>query len=230
VAEALRADRELAELGEIGRGLAHSLRNPLHALGLSLEALAGDNPHPRAAALADGARQQIARIDQALRGFLALSASAGAIREPVDLDVVMDDVLLEASQRAGGQVQLRRDRAGLKLPAVAAELRIMLHALLINAVEASPPGGEVSICVLGDSDALRIEVADSGPGVPDQVRERLFQPHVSSKPTGAGMGLYLAERLARQRYAGSLTLQDRTAGGTLACLQLRPRQSPGACR
>ena len=223
--EALRADRELAELGEIGRGLAHSLRNPLHALGLSLDALADGSRPERAAQLADSGRQQLARIDQALRGFLALSASAGTGSEPVDLDEVVDDVLLEASQRAAGSVQLRREGRGLQLQGVTAELRIVLHALVINALEASPEGGEVEVRAEPFEDGVRIEIADRGPGLPDSVRRRLFQPHVSSKPAGAGMGLYLAERLVRQRYRGSLCLLPREGGGCLARLQLRAREA-----
>lgn len=230
-AAARRDDRELAELGEIGRGLAHSLRNPLHALGLSLDALAargGDDA--RAAALAQNGREQLARIDQALRGFLALSASSGAAEEDVDIDALLDDVVLEASQRAQGRLRFERSRRGLQLRGVAAELRIMLHALLINAVEASPDEGMVGIAVERneeDGEGLRISIDDEGSGVPPALRERLFQPHVSSKPAGAGMGLYLAARLARQRYRGALLLHDRAPRGTRAELRLQPRLRPG---
>lgn len=221
--EALRADRELAELGEIGRGLAHSLRNPLHTLGLGLDALA--EGRDRGQALAASGREQLSRIDQALRGFLALSASAGARAEEVELDEVIDDVVLEASQRAAGRLAIDRGRCGLCLPAVAAELRIVLHALLINALEASPDGARITLQACSEGDGVRIEIADRGAGVPQAVRERLFQPHVSSKPSGAGMGLYLAERLVRLRYRGSLALSDREGGGTLATLRLRPREA-----
>ncbi len=232
--EALRADRELAELGEIGRGLAHSLRNPLHALGLSLDALAAgrvddDGDASRAAGLAERGREQLSRIDQALRGFLALSTSSGAQVASVELDAVIDDVVLEASQRAQGRVRFERSRCGLRIDAVEAELRIILHALLINAVEASPEDGLVRI--RGESaeppGSVLVEIEDQGSGISPAVRERLFQPHVSSKPTGAGMGLYLAERLLRQRYRGQLSLDQREQGGTLARLLLRPRERRG---
>jgi signal transduction histidine kinase len=228
-AAAQRDDRELAELGEIGRGLAHSLRNPLHALGLSLEALAGEaraDPD-RAAGLAERGREQLARIDQALRGFLALSASSGAATTSVELDDVIGDVMLEASQRAQGRVRIERERSALRLPGVEAELRIILHALVINALEASPEGGQIRIHAASteSTDSVEIDVEDQGSGLAADIRERLFQPHVSSKPAGAGMGLYLAERLVRQRYRGTLNLVDRAEGGTRARLVLRPRDS-----
>jgi signal transduction histidine kinase len=227
-ATALRADRELAELGEIGRGLAHSLRNPLHALGLSLDALAAQAADPeRAQSLAQAGREQLQRVDQALRGFLALSAGEGAEAASIPLREVIDDVLLEASQRARGRVRFVREGEELRLVAVAAELRVMLHALIINALEASPDGGVVTVRVRGDAprEGATIEVRDEGEGVPEAIRARLFQPHVSGKPHGAGMGLYLAQRLARLRYGGGIALDPDPPRGTCARLVLRPREA-----
>lgn len=229
-AAALRADRELAELGEVGRGLAHSLRNPLHALGLSLEALAAGTSDPATAeSLHRAGREQLARIDQALRGFLALSAGAGAQTEPVALRAIVDDVLLEASQRAQGQVRFTCAGADLSVLGVPAELRILVHALVVNALEASPPGGQVCVslqAIEGDAGGARVVVEDDGDGIPEAIRARLFAPHVSSKPSGAGMGLYLAQRLARLRYGGGITLIARSPRGTRAELSLHDREAP----
>lgn len=225
-AASVRADRELAELGEIGRGLAHSLRNPLHALGLSLEALAAETAgSSSAAALAHSGREQLQRVDQALRGFLALSAGNGAEPAEVRVAEVIDDVLLEASQRAQGRVRFERGGADRRLPAVPAELRVMLHALVINALEASPDGGCVRVEMATLDDGLQIDVLDEGEGVAAALRERLFQPHVSGKPHGAGMGLYLAQRLARSRYRGRIALDDRAPHGTRARLVLHAREA-----
>lgn len=226
-AASVRADRELAELGEIGRGIAHSLRNPLHALGLSLEALAAETAGSgTATALAQSGREQLQRVDQALRGFLALSAGNGAEISEVRVADVIDDVLLEASQRAQGRVRFERDGGEQRLLAVPAELRVMLHALVINALEASPEGGLIAVQVSETGGgALHIDVRDEGDGVPAELRERLFQPHVSGKPHGAGMGLYLAQRLARSRYRGRITLEPASPRGTLARLALHPREA-----
>lgn len=231
-ADSLRGDRELAELGEIGRGLAHSLRNPLHALGLSLESLAGvGNDSDHAARLAQSGREQLARIDQTLRGFLALSAGADAGVESVRLVELVEDVVLEASQRAAGRVRFERDiqpgGGALRLQGVAAELRIVLHTLVVNALEASPAGSTVRIEVrpAPAPQRVRIEVQDHGSGISPAIRARLFQPHVSSKPAGAGMGLYLAERLLRLRYHGELQLLEHAPNGTRAVLLLGDRES-----
>lgn len=228
-AASVRADRELAELGEIGRGLAHSLRNPLHALGLSLEALAAEASSASGTALAQSGREQLQRVDQALRGFLALSAGNGAEVVAVRLADVVDDVLLEASQRAQGRVAFERIDAGpadeVVLRAVPAEVRVMLHALVINALEASPDGGRVRVEIAAEKSGVRVDVLDEGEGVPASLRERLFQPHVSGKPHGAGMGLYLAQRLARSRYRGRIALEPASPRGTRARLELHAREA-----
>jgi signal transduction histidine kinase len=222
-----REQRALAELGEIGRGLAHSLRNPLHALGLSLEALAARSDGGDAEQLSAAGREQLARIDQALRGFLALASGEGAQAEPVGLGEIIDDVLLEARQRCGTRVELLRELAPVSLRGVRAELRILVHTLVLNAIEATPAGTTVRVSCRAEAAGVRIEVEDAGPGVPEAIRARLFEPHVSSKPTGAGMGLYLSQRLARQRYGGGIDLQPRQPQGTCAVLHLNDRREEG---
>jgi signal transduction histidine kinase len=230
-ARRLRASEGLSELGEVGRGLAHSLRNPLNALGLAVDELAREAGTEEAAETAEAARRQIRRVDAALRGFLALSAGEAA-PAAVDLGVVARDVALESLQsRPGGgavPVEVAAPDGSLALRGVEAELRAALQALVVNAVEASPPGGRVRVTLERDGDAVAVRVDDEGPGLPDAVRARLFTPHVTTKPSGAGVGLYLAHRLATTRYAGDLRLADRPGGGTRATLLLRDRRATGS--
>ena len=251
--ESMQARRHLAELGEVGRGLAHSLRNPLNALGLTVEELAarasrggcGDGGEDEAAAeeeviaLANSARRHIRRIDTSIRSFLLLAAEGvgtEAMEEPVDLAQLVDDVVLEAIQDGRHKVRVVVDAATdqpLIVRAVAAELRAVVQALVINAVEASPPGSTVRIAlslpVGGASDSAsrwRIEVCDQGPGLAPRVRARLFEPHLTTKPEGSGMGLFLSHRIVTERYGGSLKLEDGTDGGTRAVLEVADRQPP----
>lgn len=214
-ADHLRERKALTELGEIGRGLAHALRNPLHAVGLAVEELADQCPgDAQAARLHDTARAQLNRIDQALRGFLALAAGEAALETEVGLRDLVEDVLMEASQTGGGKLSLHlEDGPEIRVRGVPAELRILLHSLIINAVEAGPAGSTVRVEIDGsDPEEVRVAVRDQGAGVAHDIREQLFQPHVSSKPDGAGMGLYLAQRLAALRYGGRIELSNVHAG------------------
>lgn len=157
--------------------------------------------------MAQSGREQLQRVDQALRVFLALLAGNGAAATDVRVAEVIDDVLLEASQRAQGSVCFQREGENAVLRAVPAELRVVLHALVINALQASPDGGRVTVSIALREDGVQIEVVDEGTGVPPVLRERLFQPHAAGNPHGAGMGLYLARRLARSRYRGRILLE-----------------------
>ncbi len=214
----------LTELGEIARGIAHSLRNPLHALGLLLGELAAPTTDPTTrAALLGTCHEQIERIDHTLRSFLSLSAANGQPHGPVDLADVVQDVVMEAAQTAAGRVEIHCELGAVRphVRGIGAELRTALHVLVVNAVEASPAGGAISVRMAAEGDAVRVTVEDDGPGLQASVRARLFQPHVTTKAQGAGLGLFLAERIARRRYSGSLELAERTGHGTRAVLTLR---------
>jgi len=150
------------------------------------------------------------------------------------------DVALEALQDARGRVRLAVD-ADPATPAIAAvepELRAVLQALLVNAVEASPEGGTVRIRVApagppqagprqAGAERVRVEIEDEGPGLPPEVRGRLFTPHLTTKANGSGMGLFLAHRIASTRYGGTLELHEGHDGrGVRAVLELASRREP----
>lgn len=222
----LAAAEQLAELGEVARGLAHSLRNPLNALGLAVEQAGAP------AEVVEGSRRQIRRMDGALRSFLALASAGSAQAEPVDLAQLAREVALEALQDGGGRVRIdvEADGAGpIAVSAVPAELKAVLQALVVNAVEASPAGGRVSIRVEpGAASGARVTIDDQGGGLREEVRTRLFEPHVTTKPHGSGMGLFLAHRLVCGRYGGALRLEPRpeTGSGTRVTLELGDRLPP----
>ncbi|MEM1203414.1 MAG: HAMP domain-containing sensor histidine kinase [Acidobacteriota bacterium] len=246
-ARRLAEERHLGEIGDVARGLAHTLRNPLNALGLSVDALAGlagagapgasgvgdPRGEDAAADLADSARRQIRRLDRGIRSMLALASPRAdpSTHDPVDVTQLTRDVALEAIQDADRRVRVavRGEDGEGALPGVEAELRAVIQALVVNAVEASDDGGEVEVKLTPRSGGgVRVEVADRGPGLPPSVRERLFTPHVSTKPNGSGMGLFLAHRIAGHRYGGSLALLDRDGGGSVARLDLGPRRTADA--
>lgn len=220
----LREREHLGELGEVARGIAHSLRNPLHAVGLSVDRLARCDEREEAVALAASARAQIRRLDGTIRSFLAFAAQGVGDPAVVDVTRLCRDVALEAAQDAAGRVRIEvvaaADQASID-GGVAAELRAIVQALVVNAVEASPDGQEVRVEVdLAAPERLRVRVFDRGPGVAAGVQERLFLPHVTTKPTGSGMGLFIARRLAETRYDGSVRVEGRNQGGTIATVEL----------
>ena len=207
----------LAQLGDLSRGLAHTLRNPLHTLGLAVEELAegeGDRTD-----LVTTSRTQIRRIDRWLKSFLALGAGESAAPEVVDLDELVRGVALESAQQ-GSIVRVENDGGAVRAQVVPGGVRAAIANLVENATEVSPAGEAVVVGVERDGDEAVIRVVDRGPGLPEEVRQRLFAPHVTTKVGGSGMGLFLARQLIEGMHGGRLEIEDGDGGGTVAAVRL----------
>jgi signal transduction histidine kinase len=224
--EQWRQREHLAQLGDLSRGLAHTLRNPLHTLGLAVEELAGGEA--RRLDLVATARAQIRRIDRWLRSFLALGAGDSARPEAVDLCEIARAVALESVQE-GAEVVVEGAAAPLPLRAVPGAVRAALANLVENATDAAPTGSTVTLELREEAGWAVVRIADAGPGLPPEVKERLFHPHVTTKVGGSGMGLFLARQLVVGMHGGSLEVADRDGGGTVVTVRLRiaPGGEPG---
>ncbi|MFV2073055.1 MAG: PAS domain-containing sensor histidine kinase [Thermoanaerobaculales bacterium] len=207
----------LAQLGDLSRGLAHTLRNPLHTLGLAVDELADGDANRKG--LARTARVQIQRIDRWLRSFLALGAEDAAQPVASDLFGLVQTVVLESVQQ-GADVWLERADEALNVQVVPSAMRAALANLVENAREASPVGEQVVVQIERVGDEGLVRVIDSGPGLSEDVRQRLYSPHVTTKAGGSGMGLYLARQLVVGMHGGCLEVEDGDGGGTVATVRL----------
>ena len=220
----LEAEREvwqerehLAQLGDLSRGLAHTLRNPLHTLGLAVEELASGSEERQD--LVATSRSQIRRIDRWLRSFLALGAEEVAEPEETDLGELVRAVVLESVQE-GAAVRIEGGNDEMRVRVVPGAVRAALANLVENATEVSPEGERVEVKIEIEEGNAVISIVDGGPGLPDAVRERLFSPHVTTKVGGSGMGLFLARQLVVGMHGGSLEIVDGADGGTVATMRL----------
>lgn len=182
------------ELSELSAGLAHELRNHLSVMDGYLR-LARDNPAELPRYL-----QALAAEVQSQRGFLErfmtfVQPHAQAVSE-VRLRPLLDQLIARLSA-AFPQVALTCQGEGTALADPTA-VQVILENLLRNACEAAAKGHEnrVQVVVASEPRQVLVTVRDSGPGIPEALRESLFQPFVSEKPAG-GIGLALARRLAR---------------------------------
>lgn len=220
----LEAEREmwqerehLAQLGDLSRGLAHTLRNPLHTLGLAVEELASGEGERQE--LVATSRSQIRRIDRWLRSFLALGAEEVAEPEETDLGILVRAIALESVQQ-GAEVSVEGGDDEIWVRAVPGAVRAALANLIENATEVSPEGEPVEVKVSTENGNAVVSIVDGGPGLPEAVRERLFSPHVTTKVGGSGMGLFLARQLVVGMHGGSLEIVDGAEGGTVATMRL----------
>jgi signal transduction histidine kinase len=215
--EAWRRREHLAQLGDLSRGLAHTVRNPLNTLGLVVEELASTNQGQ--GALVATAQSQIRHIDRWLRSFLALGAGDAAETECAQLEDLVESAVLEAVQQ-GQRVRLEVEHPRLRVNVVATALHVALANLIENAVDAAPEGSEVVVRVSKAGEEALVSVLDRGSGLPQEVRDRLFSPHVTTKVGGSGMGLFLARQLVVGMHGGRLSIDDQPEGGTKVVISL----------
>lgn len=219
--ESIREKKHLLELGEVARGIAHALRNPIHTLGLSLDKLAGMTQSSEASTLEAGMRNKLGHMDKTIQSLMMLTANGICRDNTVMLDQVVQDVVFELRMTDSKQLQFGLELSEhLVIKGAETEIRTMLHTLIVNAVEASPINGVIEIKGEKDADMVMVSVCDQGSGIDESIAGRVFEPHTTTKAEGTGMGLYITQRMAQLYYKGSVTLENCENGGCSAHLIL----------
>lgn len=212
--------QQLVELGEVARGLAHTLRNPINTIGLAIEQIGQkDLSQQQRAELAQQVRQKINHLDNTIKALLTLTTNDLQRDQLVNINQVINDILLELSMTGKHKIEFAEVQ-DVQIYGAQVEIRAMIHTLLVNAIEASTEQQSISLFVAQEAQLLSIKVVDQGKGLSDKIQAELFKPHVSSKPEGAGMGLYIAKRISQSYYQGDVQLSNNSAQGCIATLTL----------
>lgn len=193
--ETLRASERLRLLGQVSGGLAHQLRNGVTGAKLAVQLHARSGAH---AEEIDVALRQLTLVEIQLKRFLDLGKADELHLEPCDLAALMEDSLALIRPRclhAGIELVEHKPQAPVRLRADVHQLDQVILNLLTNAVEAAGPGGMVEARAGMENGKCFLEIVDSGPGIDPQVAARLFEPFVTSKPEGVGLGLAVARQI-----------------------------------
>jgi len=236
LAAAARSER-LAALGRLAAGVAHEIRNPLASLKLFLESLPEDLPLATEQAEDFAvAMQQVRRMENTIQHFLSFARPQEPCLVEVQFAKLIEDALVVVQPRANQQeVQIEKHVAAA-LPCVqgdARQLGEVLVNLLVNALDAMPQGGRLSIRVTADTlasgqttrPAVRIDVADTGPGIPEALRDRLFEPFITTKASGSGLGLAIAQSTV-ERHGGTIRVQSQPGQGATFSILLPASEAP----
>jgi HD-like signal output (HDOD) protein/signal transduction histidine kinase len=217
-AERIREER-LAAASLLARKVVHEAQNPLGIMNNYLAIMGGK--------LSDNQdiqedlrilREEIRRVSQIISELSSFSAPVEAVREPVDINAVVRDLLkLTQDSLSGSRVRLRSTLAAA-LPAVRTDrnrLKQVLINLLKNSSEAMPTGGTVSLetrQLPGEPAGVEVLVRDEGPGIPEEIQAHLFEPYTSSKGH-EGLGLCIAYNIVKE-LGGSLSFDTGASGTT----------------
>lgn len=229
VKEAERSKRReaLALVGEMAASLAHDVRNPLAALRAAAQVLAqtrGPGGSEQEREMLSVIEDETARLGRTLGELLEWAKPREPARAPVDVAAVARRVVREARLAwTGAAIDLDVD-ARAAAGRVLGDEELIARAvanLVRNAIEAAGEGA-VRVVVRDDPAGMAIEVEDDGEGVPDAVRERIFEPFVTTRRGGTGLGLAIVQRVA-EAHGGEARVASRTPRGTRFTLLLRRR-------
>jgi signal transduction histidine kinase len=218
----LARKNRLADLGQMAAHVAHEVRNNLVPVTLYLSLL-----RRRLASDPEG----LGVLDKIAAGFTALDAAVNDLlhftsdRDPhlrrFPLRKLVDDLFASLAPQLAAQsiravAEVPQDQI---LLADRDMLRRALLNLVLNAIDAMPDGGTLSISASGDLEGIQLQVADTGPGLPEDTRRRAFEPFYSTKPGGTGLGLAIVYRIA-EVHGGEVSAENGPGAGAVFTLRI----------
>jgi len=225
----------LASLGQLASGFSHELNTPLGTVLACLEGIRRearerdqDTDWKGIGESADIARDQILRCRGITQHFLRMSRGQTSA-DVIDLEATLRGVsrLVEPTARDRGvRIQIGPLLPGLLVRADESELQHALINLLLNAVQACEEGGAVTLSAEG-GDAVRVRIADEGCGIAPEDKKRVFEPFVSLRRGGTGLGLFLALNFVR-RWGGDISLESQPGLGSTFEIRLPGATGAGA--
>lgn len=212
-------------LGSLVAGLQHEIKNPLAALSLHVQLIEEDlidgHASPAVLEMLAVVKTEMTRVGRVLENFRDFASMDKLDLTEVDVAALIDrpvNLIAPQAQSRKIDLQVEIETSAEKMPVVNVDrvrLEQVLINLLINAMEAMPGGGMIKIVVSrirkGTRDLVLIEVIDQGPGIPENLRSRIFDPYFTTKSDGTGMGLALCDKIVRQ-HQGSLDLSSSEHG------------------
>jgi signal transduction histidine kinase len=223
------ADAEaLSAMGSLALGLAHEVRNPLnaavlqlHLLSRALDRLGDEKARAAMRERVTIVESEIGRLGRLLTEFLELARPRGISRDPVDVAKLVHDVLeFQAEAFHSHHVDVVKDIDAESVAVGDSEkLRQVVINLLVNALDAMPESGTLSVKVSATRSSVAIEIGDTGPGIDPNILPEIFDPFFTTKEAGTGLGLSIVRKIVDQ-HGGRIDIDSSPGRGTQVRVEL----------
>lgn len=197
--EEIKRSERLAMLGETAAALAHEVRNPLGAISLFVSMLKNDlQDRPQSLTFVDEIEKSISSLDQVVSNVLHFAKNNKLHLGPINLHSLVQEVHQHFSGLYGANAHLSVRLEGN--PFIVADgqaLRQCLYNLITNSLQVTGFAGSIDIAVTEDEslDSVTVTVCDNGPGIPEVILPRMFEPFASGRREGTGLGLSIVKRI-----------------------------------
>lgn len=214
---------QLATVGELASGVAHEIKNPVVGVSHGLDMVrrhVGDDPS--LTPIMDEMARQLTRVQGALQELLTFARPSTPTMAPVSGSGLVERairLLQPAAERSGVRIIVQLDPELPRFNADEEMLHQALVNLLINAVQATPSGGCITVTTHVAEGRVEIEVADTGRGIAASALKSVFKPFFTTRHTGTGLGLPITREIA-QRHGGDVTLESEEGVGTTVTLRI----------
>ncbi|HVS35154.1 MAG TPA: ATP-binding protein [Gemmataceae bacterium] len=221
-------DPQYAELAELAGGFIHEIKNHISTLGLNLQLLAEDFADPqtqrerRALDRVKRLQSECQRLVDVSNDFLRFARVQELQTKPADLAEVVEEVVDFFNPTARAADIEIKSYLPADLPAVALDADLFKQALLnllLNAQQAMPDGGEITLQATAEGDGVSLSVIDAGKGMTPETAAKAFQPFFSTRQGGTGLGLATTRKII-EAHGGTIELQSEVGRGSKFTLHL----------
>jgi signal transduction histidine kinase len=219
---------KLASIGELASGIAHEIRNPLAGIGAAVEVLSEENnASGQRTEIVGEIRRQILRLNATLRDLLNFARQREPEIAPCDVRELVKPMLTLVRPDAQKQHVTVSEQYAANLPPISADDGQVQQALLnvlLNAVQAMPEGGTLTVSAAFVKDLVQIRVSDTGIGISPENLQKLFSPFFTTKHRGTGLGLAIT-RTIMEKNGGTIRVESELGRGTTFILEFQAHRS-----
>ena len=219
---------KMVSLGQLSANIAHEIRNPLTSIKMRLYSLEEELKNNSSTKDdMDVITEEINRMEKTVKNFLDFARPPEPNLEKCDIIQVLEGTVSLISLKAKSQnIQIKKefDVASCELKADKEQMRQVFLNIMLNSIEAMPKGGVLEILTQKNQDRnsvniLEIQIKDTGPGISNEVKNKLFEPFFTTKAEGTGLGLFIASRII-QMHKGKLEIKSQLEKGAILTLKL----------